>query len=297
MSMAKKFTGIYPALLAPFAGEEIAPEKLRDNILKFNDHALSGYLVLGSTGECVSISDEESERLVKTARSAAAKDRTIIAGTARESTKLTIDFTNRMADLGADAALVRPPSYFKAKMTGEVLRKHFLSVADRSKLPLILYNIPQNTGISIEAKLILELAGHPNIVGLKESSGTISFLGELIRQLPADFSYLSGHGSAFLPALLLGASGAILAVANAAPGLCSKIFRLFDEGKILEAAALQLDLVPLNKAAMETYGIPGLKYALDLLGWYGGPVRLPLLPIEEKGKAELEGHLKKLGLI
>lgn len=295
--MAKKFAGIYAALLTPFVGDEIATDKFRDNILKFNEQDLAGYVVLGSTGECVSISDEESERLVRTAREAAAKGKTVITGTARESTRLTVEFTNRMADLGVDAALVRPPSYFKAKMTYEVLKKHYLTVADRSRLPIIVYNIPQNTGISLEAKLILELAEHRNIVGLKESSGTISMLGELIRRLPADFSYLLGHGSAFLPALLMGASGAILAVANAAPALCVKAFRLFNEGKIKEAAALQLDLVPLNKAVMESYGIAGLKYALDRQGWYGGPVRLPLLPIEEKGQAEIDALLKKLGLI
>ena len=295
--MAKKFRGIYPALLTPFVGDEIATDKFRDNTLKFNEQDLAGYVVLGSTGECVSISDEESGRLVRTAREAAAKGKTIIAGTARESTRLTIDFTNRMADLGVDAALVRPPSYFKAKMTKEALKKHFLAVADRSRVPIIVYNIPQNTGLSLEGQLILELSEHPNIVGLKESSGTISFLGELIRRLPADFSYLLGHGSAFLPALLMGASGAILAVANAAPALCAKTFRLFNEGKIKEAAALQLDLVPLNKAVMESYGIAGLKYALDRQGWYGGPVRLPLLPMEEKGQVEIDALLEKLGLI
>ena len=295
--MAKKFKGIYAALLTPFVGDEIAADKFRDNILKFNEYDLTGYVVLGSTGECVSLSDEESERLVRTAREAAAKGKAIIAGTARESTRLTVEFTNRMADLGVDAALVRPPSYFKSKMTHEALKKHYLAVADRSRVPVILYNVPQNTGITLEGKLILELAGHPNIMGLKESSGTIAFLGELIRRLPADFSYLLGHGSAFLPALLMGASGAILAVANAAPDLCVKTFRLFSEGRIGEAAALQLDLVPLNKAVMEIYGIPGLKYALDRQGWYGGPVRPPLLPMEENGKAEIDAQLRKLGLI
>lgn len=295
--MAKKFTGIYAALLTPFVGEEISTEKFQDNIRKYNETGLAGYVVLGSTGECVSISDDESERLVKAARKTAAKGKKVIAGTARESTKLTIEFTNRMADLGIDAALVRPPSYFKSKMTKDALKKHFLTVADKSDVPVIVYNIPQNTGIALEAKLIVELSDHPNIVGLKESSGTIAFLGEIIRQLPPDFSYLLGHGSAFLPALLMGASGAILSVANAAPRICAKIFRLFTEGKIKEATELQLDLIPLNKAAMETYGISGLKYTLDVQGLYGGPVRAPLSPLEDKGKAELGELLKRLGLI
>lgn len=295
--MAKKFVGIYAALLTPFVDDEVAVDKFRDNIFRYDEYDLAGYVVLGSTGECVSISDEDSTRLVRTAREAAAKGKAVIAGTARESTRLTIDFTNRMADLGIDAALVRPPAYFKAKMTHEALKRHYLTVADRSRAPIIVYNIPQNTGITLESKLILELAGHPHIIGLKESSGTIAFLGELIRRLPADFSYLLGHGSAFLPALFMGASGAILAVANAAPALCARVFRLFKEGKIQDAAALQLDLIPLNKAVMEIYGIAGLKYALDRQGWYGGPVRLPLLPVDDKGRAELDALMKPLGLI
>ncbi|MGA2586023.1 MAG: dihydrodipicolinate synthase family protein [Candidatus Aminicenantales bacterium] len=295
--MAKKFKGIYAALPTPFSGPDVSPEKLRDNIHAFNAHDLAGYLVLGSTGECVSLSDDESARLVEAARRAASKGKIVIAGTARESTPWTIAFTNRMADLGVDAALVRPPSYFKSKMTKDVLKRHFLAVADESRIPIIVYNIPQNTGLSLESQLIVELAEHPNIVGLKESSGTIALLGELIRRLPADFSYLLGHGSAFLPALVMGASGAILAVANAAPAMCTKIYALFMEGKIEEAAALQLDLIPLNKIVMETHGIAGLKYALDLQGLYGGPVRPPLPEMEEKGKSDLQALLKKFRLI
>lgn len=294
--MTKKFTGIFTALTTPFVGEKISTEKFMENILKYNGFDLSGYVVLGSTGECVSLSDEESAKLVKTAREASAEGKKVIAGTARESVKWTIEFTNQMADYGIDAALVRPPCYFKSRMTKDALKNYFLAVADRSKVPVIIYNIPQNTGIMLEDKLIIELSKHPNIVGLKESSGSLSFLGEVVRNVPADFCYLLGHGSVFLSALLMGACGAILAVANVAPGVCTKIYRLFLGGKIKEAAELQLDLVPLNRAAVETYGIPGLKYALDLLGWDGGPARLPLMPVDEKGKAELAEIIRKLGL-
>lgn len=295
--MPEKMKGIYAALLTPFVGEEISTEKFKDNIRHYNETDLDGYVVLGSTGECVSISDDESERLVRTARDTAAKGKKVIAGTGRESTKLTIEFTDRMANLGIDAALIRPPSYFKSKMTKDALKTHFLTVAEKSHVPVIVYNIPQNTGISLEANLIVELAKHPQIIGLKESSGTIAFLGEIIRQLPPDFSFLVGHGSVFLPALLIGASGAILAVANAAPRICARIYRLFTEGKIKEAAELQLDLLPLNRAVMETYGISGLKYTLDIQGWYGGPARPPLVPLETQGKAELKELLQRLGLV
>jgi 4-hydroxy-2-oxoglutarate aldolase len=295
--LAKTFTGIYVALVTPFDGDEVSAEKFRSNILKYNETGLAGYLVLGSTGECVSLTDDESAHLVRTARQAAAKGKKVIAGTARESTRLTVEFTNRMADLGIDAALIRPPCYYKSKMTTEALKRHYLAVADRSRVPVILYNIPQNTGLTFEGSLIVELSQHPNITGLKESGGNLVLLDEIIRRLPADFSYLLGHGSAFLPALLMGASGAILAVANAAPDVCAKIYDLFIRGHIAEAAALQLDLVPLNNSVMGVYGIPGLKYAVDVLGLHGGSVRAPLLPLDDKGKAEIAARLKELGLV
>lgn len=295
--MPKRFTGIYAALLTPFQDDEVALDRFRANILKYNASGLSGYVVLGSTGECASITDDESAALVKTAREAAATGKAVIAGTARESTKLTIAFTKRAADLGADAALVRTPSYFKGKMTHDVLKAYYLEVADASPIPVIVYNVPQNTGITLEGPLVLEVSAHPNIAGLKESGGNIVLAGELIPSLPADFSYLPGHGSAFLPALLLGASGAILAVANAAPSVCVEIYDLFKAGRIAEAARRQLDLIPLNKALMETYGISGLKYAVELQGCYGGPARRPLLPIDDRARAEIKARLQALGLV
>jgi 4-hydroxy-2-oxoglutarate aldolase len=294
--MEKRFTGIFTALVTPFIGENLSIGKFKENIRSYNASDLAGYVVLGSTGECVSLSDEESGRLVRSARETSARGKKVIAGTARESTKLTIEFTNAMADQGIDAALVRPPSYYKSKMSREALKKHYLTLADKSRVPLIIYNIPQNTGISLESRLIIELSTHPNIVGLKESAGNLSFLGEVIPQLPAGFSYLLGSGNVMLPGFVMGASGAILAVANAAPDICLRIYRLFQGNKIEAAAKLQQDLIPLNKAIMETYGIPGLKYCLDAQGFYGGPCRLPLLPINAKGKTELRRLLKKLGL-
>lgn len=295
--MPKRFAGIYAALLTPFRDDEVDLDRFKANIGKYNSTGLSGYVVLGSTGECVSITDDESAALVKAAREAAAPGKAVIAGTARESTRLTIEFTKRAAGLGAEAALVRTPSYFKGKMTRDVLKTYYLEVADASPVPVIVYNVPQNTGITLEGALILELSAHPNIAGLKESGGNLVLAGELIPRLPADFSYLLGHGSAFLPALLLGASGAILAVANAAPSVCVEIYELFKAGKIAEAARRQLDLIPLNKAVMETHGIPGLKYAIELQGWHGGQARRPLLPIDDRAKSEIKARLQALGLV
>jgi 4-hydroxy-2-oxoglutarate aldolase len=289
--------GIFPALTTPFSGDAVALDRFRDNIHKYNEYSLSGFVVLGSTGECVLLSDEESERLVRTARESAAAGTKVIAGTARESTKLTIEFTNRLAGLGIDAALVRPPAYYKSKMDREALRQHYLTVADHSRVPVIVYNIPQNTGITLETALVVELAAHPNIVGLKESGGNLAMIAEVLLMVKPDFSYLLGSGNVFIPALALGASGAILAVANAAPGLCAEAYTLILEKKLEQAFEIQKALIPLNRAVTEIYGIAGLKYCLDLQGFQGGACRMPLADVPEKGKAELRGLLEKLGLL
>jgi 4-hydroxy-2-oxoglutarate aldolase len=295
--MSKRFEGIFAALTTPFVRDEVSVPKFKENIAKFNATGLAGYLVLGSTGESVLLSDAESEALVRAARESAAPGKKVIAGTARESTKLTVEFTNRAADLGMDAALVRPPSYYKSKMNLEALRVHYLEVADRSRVPILIYNMPKNTGIFLESRLIIELARHPNIIGLKESAGNLAFMGEVIRQVPPDFHYFLGSGSVFLPALEFGACGAILAIANAAPEICVRIYELFGEGRLEEARNLQLDLLPFNKAVTEGAGIAGLKHALDLRGFTGGQARLPLLPVDEQTKSDLAAHMKRLGIL
>ncbi len=294
--MPKTYTGVFAALTTPFIGEDISVGKFRENIQKYNLFDLAGYLVLGSTGESVYLSDEESEKLVRTAKEATSREKKIIVGTARESTKATLEFTNRMAELGIDAALIRTPSYFKSKMDKDALKKHYLTIADKSKVPVFIYNIPRNTGISVDSGLLLDLSTHPNIEGIKDSSGNLTFLGEVISNLPSRFHFLLGAGSVFLQGLISGAGGGILALAAVVPGQCLKLYNLFVEDKLEEARKLQLDLIPLNKAIIQVYGIPGLKYALDLLGYHGGPTRLPLLPLDEKGQREMEEILKNLEL-
>ncbi|MCU0244731.1 MAG: dihydrodipicolinate synthase family protein [Acidobacteria bacterium] len=295
--MTPSLEGIFVALTTPFEGDRVAPDRIAANIGRLNATGVAGYLVLGSTGESVSLTDAESLALVEAVVGAAAPGKKILVGTAREWTKGTIDFTASLPARGVDAVLVRPPSYFKSKMTREALRAHYLAVAEASRYPVLVYNMPANTGISLEPRLVVELAAHPNIAGLKESSGSIAFLEEVRREVPASFLYFVGSGHVVYPGLEMGASGAILAVANAAPEVPAEIFRLFQAGKKDEARRLQLDLVPLNRALMETYGIAGLKYAQDLRGFYGGPARLPLLPVADAAKAEIAGLLRALGLL
>jgi 4-hydroxy-2-oxoglutarate aldolase len=293
--VSKPLEGVFVALTSPFVGDAVSTEKLKENVRKLNATAVAGYLVLGSTGECVSLTDDESLELVEAVLESAAAGKKVLVGTARESTKGTIDFASRLPARGIDAVLVRPPSYFKSKMTRDALRAHYLAVAEASRHPVLVYNMPQNTGISLEPRLIIDLASHPNIAGLKESGGSLAFLVEVVREVPAGFRYFLGSGHVVYPGLEMGACGAILAVANAVPEMCAEIFRLFKTGKKDEARKLQLDLVPLNKALVEVHGIAGLKHAQDLRGYYGGPTRLPLLPVDEKGRAEIAVLLKKAG--
>jgi len=294
--MTKPLEGIYIALTTPFLGDRIAPDKLRENVRRFNDTGVAGYLVLGSTGECVSLTDEESLELVRAVLDAAGPDKKVLVGTARESTKTTIDFTASLPVGVISAVLVRPPSYFKSKMTREALKAHYLAVAEASRYPVIVYNMPANTGLSLEPGLIVDLAPHPNIIGLKESSGSIALLEEVVSRVPGDFHYFVGSGHVVYPGLEMGASGGILAVANVVPEMCARLFRSFKAGLKDEARELQLDLVPLNKLLVEVNGIAGLKHAQDLCGGsYGGPTRLPLLPVDDKGKAEIAALLKKYG--
>jgi 4-hydroxy-2-oxoglutarate aldolase len=289
--------GVYAALTTPFVREELSIAGLRKNIERYNRSGLAGYVVLGSTGEAVFLSDAESEKVVAEARSAAAPGRTVIAGASRESARNTVALINRLAALGADAALVKPPHYYRAQMTQEALNLYYARVADEASIPIIIYNIPQNTGVSIEPPLVAALARHTNIIAIKDSSGALGNLAESLPTVPTRFLFLIGAGSVFLPGLEMGAAGGILAMAAALPELCVKLYRQFVNGRLEEARRLQLSLVPINKILTQTMGIPAIKYALDLLGYFGGRPRSPLLPLDLNGKREVRKRLGALGAL
>ena len=292
--MKTEIKGIFAALTTPFKDGQIALENFRENIEKFNRTGLAGYVVMGSTGEAPFVDDEESALLVKEASKVASNDKIVIAGTGRDSAEWTVKFTNRLAEAGAQAALIKPPSYYKSRMNYEALRAYYLEVADRVKLPVILYNIPQNTQIWIPVELVVELSSHPNIIGLKESGGSLAYLGEVVSRVSPEFVYLTGSGSILYPALEMGACGAILALANVVPELCVRLYELYQNGNREEARKLQYRLIPLNRALTETYGIPAIKYALHLRGYFGGPCRPPLLPLDEKSQETVRKLLEEL---
>jgi len=294
--MTEKLQGVFAALTTPFEKDKISIKYFRENIKKYNTCDLAGYVIAGSSGEAAYLTDEESVILVKEALETSAPDKKIIVGTARESTASTIAFTNRMASLGIRAALIRTPSYFKSVMTSEALKRHYYAIADEVQIPVIPYHIPQVTGLSIEQQLVIELSKHPNIIGIKDSSGNLPFLGEVIPNLPPEFSYLLGAGSVFLFGLSLGASGGILRLADVIPELCATLYNDFLAGEWEKASRLQRDIIPLNNALIQTLGIAGTKYAMDMLGYHGGFPRSPILPLDEEGKREIEQILKRLNL-
>ena len=272
-----------PPVPSPFDGlGEVAPGKLEENIEQLARHDLRGFVILGSNGEYVYLDEEEKVALFKAARRAIPKDKLFIAGTGTESTRAALRLTKIAAEVGADVAIVITPAYYKPAMTADALLRHFITLAEASPIPLILYNMPAYTGLDLTTETILRLAEHPNIIGLKESSGNLVKISEITRSVSEkelDFAVLAGSASFLQPALMMGASGGVLASVNVAPDHCIAIYKACQQGKIEESRKLQQAILPLNAAVTTRYGVAGLKFMMDKLGLYGGPVRPPLLPL------------------
>jgi 4-hydroxy-2-oxoglutarate aldolase len=297
--MELRIEGIMPPIATPFSDGRVAHDRLRENLERWNKTGLAGYVVFGSNGEAVHLDQEEKLALVDTAKQNLPQGKLLIAGTGCQSTEATVRLTNLAAERGADAALIFTPHYYKTKMDNAALKKHYLTIADRAHIPILIYSVPQFTGISVAPELVASLAEHPNIIGIKDSSGNIAQLGEMIGAAPPppSFHVLAGSAGHLLPALALGASGGILALANIAPKECCKIFDDFRRGRHAEARELQLKLLAANKAVTAGFGVAGLKAALDMVGYYGGDPRPPLLPLGEDQRNELRKILKKANLI
>ena len=285
-----KLAGVLPPVATPFQNGRVAIDKLKKNFHKWNQTGLSGFLVIGSNGEAVFLNEKEKMKVIETSREAIPKSKIMMVGTGMEATQETIRATNQAAKMGADYALVVTPCYFKGSMKPQILYEHFIAVAESSRIGILLYNVPQFTGINMEPELVAKLSEHPNIIGIKDSSGNIGQLSEIVHLSQKRFAVFVGSAPVFFPALCVGASGGILAVAQVAPQECVIIFNLFKKGKMDEARALQERLTPLAKAVTTKYGIGGLKMAMDLAGYFGGDPRPPL---KTPGK-EVEEELKRL---
>lgn len=289
--------GIYPPIPTPFQGDEVSYKELTRNLIRWNETGLSGYVVLGSNGENVHLSPWERLAVIETTRRAIPGDKKLIVGTGLPSTRATIEFTLQAVRRGADAVLVLSPSYYRTMMTDSALRAHYLAVAEASPVPILLYNVPKFTGLNLNPALVAELAEHPNIVGIKDSAGDIYQIAELVRIVPDDFSVLVGVGSLIYSGLTLGATGGVVALANVAPRECVAIADLCAHGRYLEARDIQLRLLPVNRAVTSRYGVGGLKAAMDMLGYYGGPPRAPLTYPSQGEIRDIRDTLLTAGLL
>ncbi len=283
-----KLNGLYPPLPTSFTGdEELNLSKIADNIEKLCRYRLSGILILGSNGEMVMLNNEEKKSVYDTARKAIPSGKLMIAGTGAQSTRETRHLSIMASDSGADAVLVLNPSYYKSQMNSDALVRFYHDVAGKSPAPVIIYNMPANSGLDMDAETILKASEHKNIIGIKDSGGNLVKMASVIKNAKPGFQVLAGSASFLLPALSIGAVGGILAVANIAPELCLNIYDSFNNGELDKAKEYQLAAVDLNTAVTRKWGVPALKAAMDYLGMYGGPVRKPLLSITESINKQL----------
>ena len=292
------FAGVYTPLATPFTADGSLDERgLTANVERYLQTPLTGLVVLGSNGEAPQLDDAEADRAIAVVRAAMPKGRPLLAGTGRESTRATIAATRRAADLGADAVLVRTPAFYKGQMTTEAFVRHYTQVADQSPVPVLLYNVTIYTGVNLLPDAIAALSAHPNIVGIKETNSDMVQFGEYLSRAQEGFTVLAGSGATYYSALALGAHGAILAVGGVAPDLCMNIFTAVSDGRFAEARAMQHKLAPLARLVGTAHGVPGLKAALDLLGFVGGAPRPPLLPAGAAAIDAIREQLMALNLL
>jgi 4-hydroxy-2-oxoglutarate aldolase len=291
--------GIYPPLPTFFAEDEsLDLATLREHIRRLRARGIRNVVALGSNGEAVHLDDSERREVITAIREAVGAEAQVLAGAGALSTRATIALCRLAAECGADAALILPPHHYRSQMTGHALRAHYLAVADASPVPVVIYNMPGNAaGVDLDAETIIALSAHPNMLGVKDSSGNVAKLAEVVAGAREGFGVLAGSAGFLLPALAVGATGAIAALANIAPRECMELLRLFEAGELAAARTLQARLVPINTAVTSGYGVAGLKAALQFVAHYGGTPRRPLAPLGEDAHVRLRALLAEADLL
>lgn len=291
-----KLHGIFAPIATPFdAGGELYRTKLRHNIERWNQTGLAGYVVCGSTGESVMLTFEEKLRLWEWAAEFASPDKLLIAGTGMESVRETVELTNRAAEMGYRAAMVRTPHYYKNLLAqAEAQLLYFRAVADQARIPIMIYNWPQATGVDIPPEAVAALSEHPNIAAIKESSGSLEKVMRMLREVRPGFQVLVGSAPTLYPSLMVGAVGAVLAFANAAPLATLAVWEAVRTREYEAAGDWQNRIGHAATLVTTVYGVPGLKYAMDLKGYYGGPPRPPLTPPGPEARRRIEDAFRDL---
>jgi 4-hydroxy-2-oxoglutarate aldolase len=296
--MAHRFRGLYTPIVTPFAEDGgIDEQGVLRNVDRYLASPLTGLVVLGSNGEAPQLDDDEADRMIAIVRARVPRDRPLLAGVGRESTRATIAALRRAAALGADAVMVRTPSFYKAQMTSDAFVAHYTDVADASPVPVFLYNVTMYTGVNLHPDAVARLSGHPNIVGIKESGNDMLQLADYLGRAQPGFTVLAGAAPTLFSAVALGAHGAVLALAGIVPELCVELVDHVRAGRLDEARALQRRLMPLSRSIGPVHGVPGLKAALDLMGLCGGYPRPPLRPVGQQVVETIAAQLAALGLL
>jgi 4-hydroxy-2-oxoglutarate aldolase len=275
----------------PFTGGDVDTAAIRHNVRRWMAAGLGGVVALGTNGEAPLLDDDEGDRVVETVRQEVPRDRTLIAGIGRESTKATIAAAKRAASLGADAVLARTPSTYRNHVTPAALVTHYRAVADASPVPLLLYNFPANTGVNLTPDLVGRVAEHPNVAGMKETSTDGAQFAELSAAVPERFTVMAGSAPGLYTALCAGAKGGIVAVACVMPETCLELLALVRAGRLGEALSLQQRLSPIARAVTNGFGIPGLKTAMTLTGYQGGDPRAPLASLTDDAVEKIRALL------
>lgn len=280
----------------PVTGE-VDVVALRANVRAWLGSELSGVVLFGSTGEGVLLDEDERARALAAVREVVEPGRLLLAGAGAESTRAAVRMARAAAASGADAVMVHPPAYYRPQMTPEALRDHFVAVADASPVPVVLYAVPPRfSTVELAPGLVGELSRHPNVAGIKDSSGDLKTLAALADACDRRCAVLVGSGDALYGALEVGARGGILAVALLDPGACAAVHRAHAGGDTALAGRLQERLAPLHRRVVGALGVPGVKAALDLLGLHGGPPRPPLWPLRAKERERVREALHAAGL-
>ncbi len=284
--------GVFCPVVTPFnRGGDVDEGFFRENLSRITGIGLAGILVAGSTGEAPYLAESERLRLVEVAREIVKAPEILLVGTGLESTRATLRLSREAEARGADALLVLTPNYYKPRMDSAALVAHYRAVGAGVKRPVLIYSIPQFTGLTVEPATIAQLSRLPNVVGLKESSGKLDFVRAVLHKVRPGFRVLVGAASIFYDALCDGAVGAVLGLANFAPSLCVGLYQAFLHRQATEARDLQQRLVALGEKINLPYSVAGIKAALDLCGSHGGTPRLPLLPASPQAKKQIAAAL------
>ena len=294
MDPACPLRGIFAPVTTPFRDDTVDLDAFGRNLKHYATTPLAGVVVLGSNGEAPLVEDDEADRLIDVARAAWPEGKWLIAGTGRESTRATVEATRRAARAGVDAVMVRTPSFYKGRMTGDALAAFYRTVADASTVPIILYNVTVFTAINMSPDVSARLSSHPNIIGVKDSGGDVTVISDLVAGCRQGFGVLAGSTSALYASLCVGATGAVVGPAAVAPDVCAALQAAVDAGRHDEARGLQARLMPIARLVGPLYSVPGLKAAVDAIGLAGGPPRPPLLPVAPDGVAAITEQVTAL---